>query len=437
MRVFLDSVGCRLNQSEIEYLGNQLREAGCELVGSPEEGDVVVLNTCAVTTRAAADSRARARGAHRRNVQARVVVTGCWSTLEPQAAASLPGVTEVVSNASKDHLASLILGERPTSDRMPARLAPIPGVRRRTRAFIKVQDGCDHFCTYCATRIARGKARSTPIPEVANQVRAATQAGAKEVVLSGVSLGSFGADLPGNSSLAALVTTLLEETDVPRLRLSSIEPWTISAEFFELWSHPRLCRQLHLPLQAGSPSTLKRMGRKIGTRAYRRLIEQARTSIPGVAITTDLITGFPGEDEEEFERGARFVDELSFAGGHVFVYSPRPGTPATRLPGRVPARIAKRRSRRLREVLANGKLRFASRFIGLELDVLWESVRSAQDQHSSILHGLTDNYLRVEASGSEEMLNRITAVRITGAKGDRLMGEIDDKPKASTQLHSP
>jgi threonylcarbamoyladenosine tRNA methylthiotransferase MtaB len=424
MKVFLDSVGCRLNQSEIELIGSRLREAGWELVPNPEASDVVVLNTCAVTSAAAADSRHRARDAHRRNGSARLVLTGCWASLWPDGAASLPGTPQVIPNAAKGHLVQRLLAGAPCPDRIPARLTPVPGVRRRTRAFIKVQEGCDHFCTYCITRVARGRARSTPVEDVIAQARAAVGAGAQEIVLSGVSLGSYGTDLPSHPNLGALVGRLLRWTEIPRIRLSSIEPWTLQDGFFDLWADARLCRQLHLPLQSGSPSTLRRMGRPITPDRFALIVEHARAAIPGLAITTDLITGFPGESESEFEESRAFVEAMEFSGGHVFVYSPRPGTPATQLPHRIPLPLAKERSRRMRELLECSRHRFQARFFGHALTVLWESAREDPSRQDAELAGLTDNYLRVVAPGPEGLRNQISRVQITGVRGGQLLGKI-------------
>ncbi len=424
MRVFLDSVGCRLNQGEIELIGSQLREAGWDLVPDAESSDLVILNTCAVTSAAAADSRGRARDAHRRNGRAKLVLTGCWASLEPEQATALPGHPRVITNEAKNKLVSTLLGQSASPPPVPVQLAPVPGVRFRTRAFIKVQDGCDHTCTYCITRAARGEGRSTPVEQVIAQVEAAQNGGAQEVVLSGVSLGSYGADLAPTVNLTVLLEALLQQTDIPRIRLSSVEPWTLPVGLLELWEDERLCRQLHLPLQSGSASTLKRMGRPMTPDGFARLVERARASIPGLAITTDLIAGFPGETEIEFEETRSFVEQIGFAGGHVFVYSPRPGTPATRLRGRVRGPIAKERSRQLRALLEASRRRFQTRFIGCSLNVLWESSRRAGDGGRTEISGWTDNYLRAAAPGAEGLLNQISRIRVTGMRGRELLGEI-------------
>jgi threonylcarbamoyladenosine tRNA methylthiotransferase MtaB len=424
MKVFLDSVGCRLNQGEIEFIGSQLRESGWDLVPNAESSDLVILNTCAVTSAAAADSRGRARDAHRRNGKAKLVLTGCWASLAPAQAAALPGHPQVVTNDAKGRLASTLLGRTAAPSTVPDRLGPVPGARFRTRAFIKVQDGCDHTCTYCITRVARGQGRSTPVEEVVAQVNAAQSAGAEEAVLSGVSLGSYGTDLAPTANLATLLKTLLQQTDIARIRLSSVEPWTLPVGLLELWQDERLCRQLHLPLQSGSASTLKRMARPITPDGFARLVERARATIPGLAITTDLIAGFPGETRAEFKETQSFVEQMGFAGGHVFVYSPRPGTPATRLHGRVPVPLAKERSRQLRALLEASRRRFQARFIGRCLNVLWESSRRAEGGGRTEITGWTDNYLRVAAPGAEGLLNQISRTQVTGMRGRELLGRI-------------
>ncbi len=313
MKVYLDSIGCRLNQAEIERFASQFRAAGFTLVPSAEEADLAVVNTCAVTGAAASDSRHKVRQAQRAGA-GEVVVTGCWATLQPRQAAALPGVTRVVPNRQKDYLVAQVLGLPPEDfDLEPVDRQPIPGARLRTRAFIKVQDGCDNRCTFCVTTLARGAGRSRSIPQVLAEVKAAVQihspgeAAAQEIVLTGVHLGSWGQDMSPPLRLRDLVGAILLESDVPRLRLSSLEPWDLDEEFFGLWQDPRLCRHLHLPLQSGCAATLERMQRKTTPASFASLVESARRSIAEVAITTDVITGFPGESEAEFAESLAFV----------------------------------------------------------------------------------------------------------------------------------
>lgn len=428
MRVYLDTVGCRLNQSEIEKLAANFRAGGHEIVASAAEADIVVINTCAVTAEAASDSRQKIRQAARQGA-GQIIATGCWATLEPTAAAALPGVSRVVPNADKMRLVADLTGV-PAFDLEPLAREPLPGLHRRTRAFIKVQDGCDNFCTFCITRIARGKGRSESIENVIRDVQAAVAGGAKEVVLSGVHLGSWGCDLHPPRHLRHLIEAILTETDVPRLRLSSLEPWDLDETFFRLWENPRMCRHLHLPLQSGCAQTLRRMARKITPEGYAALLEQARVMIPGLAVTTDIIVGFPGESEAEFEASLAFVEAMAFAGGHVFAYSPRPGTAAARLPGHVPPEVKKERSRRMREVLAKASLGFRQAFMGQVVNVLWETVDGKGPQGWR-LRGLSDNYIHVEAFAPEPRWNEIHSVRLIEISSQGMMGQILDQGLSS------
>jgi|Deesub1362A_J573_1020465.scaffolds.fasta_scaffold01251_3 threonylcarbamoyladenosine tRNA methylthiotransferase MtaB len=434
-RVYLDSVGCRLNQSELEFLGRQFRVAGWELSGEPAECDWVVINTCAVTAAAAADSRAKARRAWRANPNARIVLTGCLATIDPQTLRALPGAPEIVPNPKKGDLVRTVTGRAiPSYDLEPIARTPLPGLRARTRAFIKAQDGCDNHCTFCITTIARGPARSLPLGEVLEAVNAAVAGGAKEAVLTGVQLSAYGRDLNPPLTLTDLVRAILEHTDIARLRLSSLEPWSIPPDLFSLWPHPRLCRQLHLPLQSGCRQTLRRMARPITPEAFMRQVQRARDAIPQVAITTDILVGFPGETEEEFSASLEFIERLQPAGAHLFVYSPRPGTAAIRLPNPVPAQVAHQRRERVRAVIDRSAQAYRQQFVGAELTALWESLR-AKTPRGWELVGLTDNYLRLRAVAQQDLRNRLTKVRVLGFRGEMGTAEITH-PVAEGRRHA-
>ena len=421
MKVYLDSIGCRLNQSEIEKFASQFRQAGHVIVDSAGEADVVVVNTCTVTSQAASDSRQKIRQAARAG-DAEIVVTGCWSTLEPQAASMLPGVRRVVANPQKDALVSSVLNlPEAVFDLEPLAREPLPGLHMRTRAFLKVQDGCDNHCTFCITRIARGEGRSTPIQQIVAEVIAAQQGGVNEVVLSGVHLGSWGSDFDRPLHLSHLISAILKETDVPRLRLSSLEPWDLDETFFSLWENSRLCRHLHLPLQSGSAATLHRMARKTTPESFASLVQQARTVSVDMAITTDLIAGFPGETEAEFAESLHFVEQMEFAGGHVFTFSERPGTAAARLAGSVAHKVRKQRGAMLRDVLAHSTHQFQKRQLGCEVTVLWEATDSVGPQGWR-LHGLTDHYLKVTAFAPRRLWNQFSRVRLIDLSDDGLLG---------------
>jgi threonylcarbamoyladenosine tRNA methylthiotransferase MtaB len=337
----------------------------------------------------------------------------------------LPGVAWVVPNANKERTVEIVTS---LQHRAPLPLADLwkrtEAVRERnvpfrTRAFVKVQDGCDNYCTYCIVRRLRGPARSRPVADVVAEVQALVHVGCQEVVLTGVNLGSYGRDrtLPGG--LGTLVETLLSDTDLPRLRLSSLEPWDLDESLFRLWEIPRLCRQLHLPLQAGCDATLRRMGRRITTEEFTRLVDAAREAIPDMAVTTDVIVGFPGEDEAAFRASFGFVAAMEFARLHVFRYSPRPGTAAARFPSRVPRRVCRARARAMRKLGAEQASRFRQRFVGREMSVLWERPR-----RDHLWTGLTDNYLRVFARTADNLHNRLTATRLLAVQDGRLMGRV-------------
>jgi threonylcarbamoyladenosine tRNA methylthiotransferase MtaB len=421
MKIYLDTIGCRLNQAEIEAYARQFRAAGHTLVASPEEADLAVVNTCAVTSAAVSDSRQKIRQAARAGV-GEIVATGCWATLQPLEAAALPGVRCVIPNSAKDRLAPEVLQlPQEAFDLEPVERQPIPGARLRTRAFIKAQDGCDNHCTFCITTLARGASRSRPIADVLGDIRAASEAG--EVVLTGVHLGAWGQDLAPGLRLRDLVQAVLEHSAVPRLRLSSLEPWDLEADFFQLWENPRLCRHLHLPLQSGCAATLRRMARKTTPQSFAALVEAARAAAPGIAITTDLIAGFPGESEAEFEASLDFVRQMRFAGGHVFTYSARPGTAAARLPGQSPHSLRKERNARLRAVLAEAEREYQAGFVGQVLPVLWESA-IALGPRGWQMSGLTGNYLRVNTQAPRDLWNQITPVRLASLAGDHFSGQI-------------
>jgi threonylcarbamoyladenosine tRNA methylthiotransferase MtaB len=426
MRIYLDTVGCRLNQSEIESMARQFRAAGHEIVASAEGADLAVVNTCTVTGEAASDSRAAVRRAKRLGA-GEVVVTGCWATLEPQKAGELPGVRKIVPNPQKDSLvADLLCLPQDFIDLEPLARQPLPGLHGRTRAFIKVQDGCDNRCTFCITTVARGAGRSRPVDEVIADIQAALDGGTQEVVLTGVHLGSWGRDFDPPRHLSDLVAVLLSQTGVPRLRLSSLEPWDLQADFFALWSDPRLCRHLHLPLQSGSPTVLRRMARKTTPQKFSALVTTARAAIPDVAVTTDVIVGFPGETEAEFAETLEFVRRMDFAGGHVFTYSERPGTAAARMPDQVPHELRKQRNAVLRRAFDEAAEAYRRRFLGRRLPVLWE----ATDEYSEAgwrLEGLTDNYLRVTALAVQPRWNRIDVVTLTGLTREGMQGKIEEQ----------
>jgi threonylcarbamoyladenosine tRNA methylthiotransferase MtaB len=430
MRVYLETLGCRLNYAEMATLGRQLSAAGHVLADSAADADLCVLNSCAVTGEAARQTRQLARQMARANPESKLIVTGCYATLEGETVGQLPNVTLVVGNTRKDELASVIASEAAQLEPLspaaplvePVALASEPG---RTRAFIKVQDGCRNRCSFCVVTLARGDERSRPVADVVAEVAALHAEGYQEAVLTGVHLGGYGSDL--NVGLRALVEALLAETSIPRLRLSSLEPFDLEPGFFDLWpqSGGRLMPHLHLPAQSGSDAVLKRMARRNRAADFEALAAAARERIPGLTITTDLIVGFPGETETDFEETVDFATRMRFAHMHVFPYSARQGTAAARFGGQTPEPERKRRVRRLVELDAKMGRSVRESFVGQTRPVLWESLIEANGR-GPVWSGLTDNYLRVEAStpAGVDLRNAISEVRLTGQAGEHLTGVI-------------
>lgn len=448
MDVFLTTLGCRLNEAELARWARDFGRAGHRVVPAVGGADVVVVNTCAVTGEAARKSRKLVGGLHRQNPRARMVLTGCFAALEPGRAASLAGVDLVVSNQDKDRLVSLVteafdvptmplLATEPDSAHVHG-AAERPG--GRTRAFIKVQDGCKNRCTFCIVTIARGQERSRTIAEVVDEVRGLHAAGYQEAVLTGVHLGGYGRDL--DTDLYTLVATLLAETEIPRLRLSSLEPWDLPAHFWTLWREPRLMPHLHLPLQSGADTVLARMARRSRTGDFAALADAARAAIPGLSLTTDLIVGFPGETEDEWAETVAYVQRIGFAHMHIFTYSPREGTRAARMDGQVPGPVKRARSREMHAIAATMKQAHLAGFAGQERPVLWEGpgepvdagAGPGRDPGADVdgaggwrrFAGYTDNYLRVEtaAPASLDLDNQITPARLLGVHGELLRAEV-------------
>lgn len=426
MNVFFDTIGCRLNQSEIEIMASQFRRAGHTVVGDASNADLVIVNTCAVTSAAASDSRQKIRQAANKGA-GQIIATGCWATLEPQVALTLPGVENVVLNENKEHLVSDYLKVTPLIfDLEPLAREPLPGDHQRTRAFIKVQDGCDNFCTFCITKVARGKGVSRPTNEILKDIESALNGDVKEIVLTGVHLGSWGKDFSQKQHLRDLIETILKVTSVQRLRLSSLEPWGLGESFFSLWEDQRLCPHLHLPLQSGSAEILKRMARKTTPEKFMRIVEDARAVVPEIAITTDMIVGFPGETDELFAESMEFVKAINFSAGHIFPFSPRPGTAAAKYQEQIPGMIKKRRSAAMRAIFAEMTHLYQSSYIGKEVDVLWENGELQSDGNWR-MKGLTGNYLRIATKDKDNLVNQIHQVKIHSFSIDGLEGEVLNK----------
>lgn len=408
MKVHLRMLGCRLNQAEIDAMARQFRQQDHEIVDDPALADQVIVNTCAVTREATASSRKLVRELNRENAAAEISVTGCYAQIAPQDIQVLPGVRRVVDNAGKDTLVEQITGVPVEPfDHEPFSRDSMS----RTRAFVKVQDGCDNSCTFCITTVARGAGRSRSASEIVAEIQQLYAAGYCEAVLTGVHLGSYGHDQGDPDGLTHLVRAILNDTDIPRLRLSSLEPWDLAPDFFDLWQDSRLCAHLHLPLQSGCDTTLRRMRRNTNQAAFRGLVQAARERIPGLSITTDVIVGFPGETDDEFAISEAFIDEMAFARLHVFRYSRRPGTPAARMRNHVSEVTKKARSGRLRQLSDSMAHGFARRFTGQERAVLWEQVTGATED-GFVNVGYTDNYIRVQGIHPRPLTNLITEARL-------------------------
>lgn len=420
MKIHLRTIGCRLNQSEIDSMARQFRGQGHEIVDDPALADQVIVNTCAVTNDATRDSRHLIRGLNRANAASQITVTGCYAHIAPGEITVLPGVARVVDNFAKDRLVETMTGQPLEAfDREPISRDKHWGAYDRTRAFVKVQDGCDNACTFCVTTIARGTGRSRPLPEIIAEIGQLCATGYQEVVLTGVQLGSYGHDLGDSNGLVHLVQAILADTDVPRLRLSSLEPWDLSAAFFLLWENPRLCRHLHLPLQSGCDATLRRMRRRTNQGSYRLLLESARQCMPDMRITTDVIVGFPGETDDEFAASEEFIRQMDFAGLHVFRYSKRPGTAAARMQGHISEAVKKERSSRLTAWSVGAEQRYAERFTGQKRPVLWEQVAGSTEAGFMNV-GYTDNYLRVRCIHPLILTDQITLARMVSYAGDHM-----------------
>jgi threonylcarbamoyladenosine tRNA methylthiotransferase MtaB len=458
------TLGCRLNQVDSQELAASLAERGVRPVGFDERADVVVVNTCTVTGRAEVSDRQMIRRARRQHPEARLVVTGCWAQTDPAAVAALAGVDVVVGNADKPRLpeivAALVARDEsgpagpPSLAQPPARaarapgapapgLTPHPGARvevsdiatartltaitvpvgtplGRSRAFLKVQEGCQHRCAFCIVPMARGVSRSLDPKVVVDQARALIERGHRELVLTGVDLGYYGADLLPRTSLAALVRALAELPGLRWLRLSSVLPAYFTTELLEVVTTCAVVApHLHIPLQSGSDRVLRRMRRPYSVAMYRTLVERLATRIPGLGLGADVIVGFPGETDDDFRCTRALVDALPFSYLHVFGYSDRRGTEGAGLSERVPASTMARRSRDLRALAEMKSLAFRERLVGTEQEAL---VLEARDRATGALVGLTGNYVEVTFEGADALMRTITPLRILAADASGTRG---------------
>ncbi len=393
MRVHLQSLGCRLNEAELETWSRQFQSRGYQL-GDADNADVLVLNTCAVTAEAVRKSRQNLRRLRRSNPLAKLVITGCYASLDEAQPDELAehGVDLLVHNRDKRDLVERVF-------QLDAALMPQAATRdnsvftrSRQRAFIKIQDGCRYRCAFCIVTVARGDEVSRPVAEIIDEINALAEQGVREVVLTGVHVGGYGGDI--GASLLQLVQAVLHDTDIERIRFASVEPWDLPDGFWALFSNPRLMPHVHLPLQSGADSVLRRMSRRTRRADFSQLMEQAQRYIPGFNATTDLIVGFPGETDDEFAQTLEFTEAMGFGHLHIFSYSRRAGTKAERLPDQISKAVKSQRSRALHDLGQRLKHQFLARQDGRNVPVLWERIEvDAQGQR--IAKGYTPNYARV------------------------------------------
>ena len=423
--VSIQTHGCKLNQADSEALARSFVQAGYHMVGPTERADVYVLNTCTVTHTADSKARQSLRSAHRLNPSGLVVATGCYAQRAPEQVAGVDGVGLVVGNSQKHRLVEMVLAAR-GDDLVPCAVgedsSDLPVAHRigRTRAMVAIQEGCNQVCAYCIVPKVRGRERSISPELLLSQVRQRVREGYKEVVLTGTQLGSYGFDLTG-IGLSDLIELLLRNTEVERLRVSSLQPQEVSCELLELWNDSRLCPHFHMPLQSGSDYVLRRMRRRYTAAQYAEAVDRVRAKVPGASITADVIVGFPGEEPKHFQESLRFAETMKFASMHVFPYSVRPGTSAAYMGPRVDEKVKKERMGEMLALALDKASEFRRESIGTIRRVLWER---ADDLDGRPVHrGLTDNYLKVWTERNEPLLNQITDALLVAEAGECLVAE--------------
>lgn len=422
------TLGCKTNQFESASMQESLSEAGYTIVPFEDGAGLVIVNTCTVTSATDAQSRKLVRRARRLNDTCRVVVTGCYAQVDPDALHDLPGVNLVIGNEEKQRLLDFLKDEQETphvevSDIRQAEtvsLPPLTSFSGRSRAFVQIQNGCDAFCSYCIIPYARGASRSADPDEILRQIDRLVESGYQEIVLTGIHIGGYGADLQTPMSLNELVQRIEEETGIHRLRLGSIEPTELSDDLIEtIASSQVICPHLHIPLQAGDDDVLRRMKRTYDKHFFASLVKKLRLRLPSAAICLDVITGFPGETAQEFENTFAFVSGLAITDLHVFPYSKRPGTPAATLPDQVPAEISRERAGRLRQLAAEKNRLFSESFVHREMEVVIES-----GTKTNLLKGVSRNYLDIRFAGESSLSGQCATVKAVAWRDGALFGEL-------------
>ena len=419
-KVAIHTHGCKLNQADSQVLARQFQKAGFTIVRSAAQADVVVLNSCTVTANSDSKARQYLRRARRSNPDALVVATGCYAQRAKGDLSAMESVSLVLDNRDKPNLVATIANKLEVeSGSLAENLAvPAPG---RSRAMVKIQEGCDQVCSYCIVPKVRGRERSIPPEEIIAQINERAKLGCREAVLTGTQLGTYGFDLPG-IDLAGLLQQVLVETNINRLRISSLQAQEITPDLLGLWDDSRLCPHFHIPLQSGSDTILKSMRRRYDTARFAETIALVRKTIPDAGITTDIIIGFPGEGVREFAESYSFAASMGFSDMHVFPYSIRPGTSAAHLDDQVIDAQKKERSGEMLELAAASVKKFRQGALGQVRPVLWEPTQGKNC--GGIWSGLTDNYVRVKATSGRDLSNLITDAQLTSLDEDWVTGEV-------------
>ncbi|MFC5532109.1 tRNA (N(6)-L-threonylcarbamoyladenosine(37)-C(2))-methylthiotransferase MtaB [Cohnella yongneupensis] len=428
------TLGCKVNFYDTEAIWQLFKNEGYEQVDFEQTAaDVYVINTCTVTNTGDKKSRQIIRRAVRRNPDAIVAVTGCYAQTSPAEIMAIPGVDLVVGTQDREKLMSFISDIQ--NERKPINAVrnimktrefeelDVPDFSDRTRAFLKIQEGCNNFCTFCIIPWSRGLSRSRKPDSVLNQARQLVEAGYKEIVLTGIHTGGYGDDLE-NYRLANLLSDLDKIEGLERIRISSIEASQIDEQMIKVLNgSPKMCRHLHIPLQAGDDAILKRMRRKYTTAEFAEKIRLLHEAMPGVAITTDVIVGFPGETEEQFENGFRFMEQMKFAEMHVFPYSKRTGTPAARMEDQVDEELKHERVHKLIDLSERMQAAYGREWVGQVLDVIPE--REAKGlEGQGLVSGYTDNYIQVVLNGDPSLIGKLCRVRITDSGVNECKGQL-------------
>jgi threonylcarbamoyladenosine tRNA methylthiotransferase MtaB len=427
------TMGCKVNQYDTDAMHETMHRNGYTIVNAYEVADVYVVNTCTVTNVADQKARKSIRRIVRQNPKAKVLVTGCYAESDRKTVEKIPGVTFVFGNREKadfqgylDKLRESELLQIEPIQHDPVReharfSAGISHANQRTRALIKVQDGCSAFCTYCIIPYVRGRMTSRSMEDIVREAERIAASGYKEIVITGVHLGAYGVDIEREVDIGEILKQIHPIEGIERIRFSSIEPMNFPDDLVDrMAALPKCMPHFHLPLQAGNDTILRRMRRRYTTAQYARLVEKLRATFPDVGITTDVMVGFPGETDKVFEESLRFVEEIGFSQLHVFRYSPRRGTPAVDYPDQVPPGVSAARSARMIDLGNRLGNAFKRRMLGKKVKVLVEDSREGE---MGQLAGFTPNYLRVLLDVPASEINRITSVKLVGLDNELIQGK--------------